>query len=80
MRFWDAFMSGDMALAERRAQEIILLDNAIDGGFCATAKELCNLQGAKMNWVTRGNQNLSSSKLIALRMFHEWCVANGLMK
>ncbi len=80
MRFWDAFMSGDMALSERRNQEITLLDNALDGGFCATAKELCNLQGAKMNWYTRGNQNLSPSKLKALRTFYDWCVANELMK
>ncbi len=80
MRFWDAFMSGDIVLAEKRAQEIILLDNAIDSGFNATAKELCNLQGAAMNWYTRGTHNLSPARLTSLKMFHDWCVANGLMK
>lgn len=80
IRFWDAFKSGDMALAERRYHEILLLDSAMDGGFCATAKELCNLQGAKMNWYTRGNQNLSAQKLRQLKAFYEWCAGNGLME
>ena len=39
-RFHEAFISGDMALAEQRYNEIILLDNAIDSGFMASAKEL----------------------------------------
>ena len=43
-RFHEAFVSGDMALAEQRYNEIILLDNAIDSGFCASAKELIRLQ------------------------------------
>ena len=80
VRFFDAFMSGDTALAERRFQEILLLDSAIDGGFCATGKELINLQGCKMNWITRGSHNLSAQKLWQLKVFHDWCVANDLMK
>ncbi|HOD02236.1 MAG TPA: dihydrodipicolinate synthase family protein [Clostridiales bacterium] len=80
VRFWDAFNSGDMKLAEQRYHEIILLDNAMEGGFCATAKQLCNLQGAKMNWFTRGNHDLSAQKLNQLKAFHNWCVSNELMK
>ena len=80
-RFHEAFVSGDMKLAEQRYNEIILLDNAIDSGFNATAKELIRLQGIDtFNWYTRNNHNLSSARLRSLKSFHDWCVANGLMK
>lgn len=80
-RFHEAFVSGDMALAEQRYNEIILLDNAIDSGFCASAKELIRLQGVEgFNWYTRGSHNLSGARLRSLKSFHDWCVANGLMK
>lgn len=80
-RFHEAFISGDMALAEERYNEIILLDNAIDSGFCASAKELIRLQGVKgFNWYTRGSHNLSGARLRSIKSFHDWCVANGLMK
>lgn len=79
IRFWDAFKSGDMTLSEQRYHEITLLDTAMDSGFCASAKELCNLQGAKMNWYTRGNHCLSVSRLTQLKAFHDWCVNNDLM-
>ena len=80
-RFHEAFVSGNMALAEQRYNEIILLDNAIDSGFCASAKELIRLQGVKgFNWFTRGPHNLSPARLRSIKAFHDWCVANGLMK
>ena len=80
-RFHEAFVSGDMALAEQRYNEIILLDNAIDSGFNASAKELIRLQGIDtFNWYTRHDHNLSSARLRSLKSFHDWCVANGLMK
>ena len=80
-RFHEAFVSGDMKLAEQRYNEIILLDNAIDSGFNASAKELIRLQGVDtFNWYTRNNHNLSSARLRSLKSFHDWCVANGLMK
>ena len=80
-RFHEAFVAGDMALAEQRYNEIILLDNAIDNGFCASAKELIRLQGIKnFNWYTRGSHNLDGARLRSLKSFHDWCVANGLMK
>lgn len=80
IRFWDAFKSGDMKLAEKRYHEIMLLDTAMDSGFCASAKELCNLQGAKMNWYTRGTHSLSKSRLMQLSAFHDWCKNNELME
>ncbi len=80
-RFHEAFVSGDIALAEQRYNEIILLDNAIDSGFCASAKELIRLQGVEgFNWYTRGSHNLSGARLRSIKSFHDWCVANGLMK
>lgn len=80
-RFYEAFMSGDMALAEQRYNEIILLDNAIDNGFNCSAKYLVNLQGVKsMKAINRGGQKLSPARLHSLEAFHNWCVANGLMK
>ncbi len=80
-RFHEAFISGDMALAEQRYNEIILLDNAIDSGFCASAKELIRLQGIDtFNWYTRGSHDLSPARLRSIKSFHDWCVANGLMK
>lgn len=80
-RFHEAFVSGDMALAEQRYNEIILLDNAIDNGFCASAKELIRLQGIDtFNWYTRGSHKLDGARLRSLKSFHDWCVANGLMK
>ena len=80
-RFHEAFVSGDMALAEQRYNEIILLDNAIDSGFMASAKELIRLQGVEgFNWYTRGTHNLSGARLRSIKSFHDWCVANGLMK
>lgn len=80
-RFHEAFISGDMALAEQRYNEIILLDNAIDSGFMASAKELIRLQGVKnFNWRTRCGHDLSSARLRSIKAFYDWCVANGLMK
>lgn len=80
-RFHEAFVSGDMALAEQRYNEIILLDNAIDNGFSASAKELIRLQGIDtFNWYTRGSHKLNGARLRSLKSFHDWCVANGLMK
>lgn len=80
-RFHEAFLSGDMELAEKRYNEIILLDNAIDNGFNCSAKYLVNLQGVKsMKAINRGGQQLSPGRYRSLEAFHAWCVANGLMK
>lgn len=80
-RFFDAFTSGDMALAEKRFQEIILLDCAIDSGFNCSAKYLVNLQGVKgMQPRNRGGQKLSAARMESLKAFHAWCVSEGLMK
>lgn len=80
-RFFDAFMSGDMALAEKRFNEITLLDCAIDSGFNRSAKYLVNLQGVKtMQPVSRSGGHLSPARAESLKSFHSWCVSEGLMK
>jgi len=80
-RFYNAFMSGDMALAEQRFNEITLLDNAIDSGFNNSAKYLVQLQGiCGMRPINRSENRLSSARMESIKSFHNWCVANGLMK
>ncbi len=80
-RFYDAFVAGDMDLAEKRYDEIILLDNAIDSGFNNSAKYLVQLQGVKgMQPINRSPNTLSSARMQSLRSFYHWCCVNGLMK
>ncbi len=80
-RFHEAFMSGDMALAEQRFNEITLLDNAIDSGFNNSAKYLVQLQGVKnFKAINRSPNTLSGARMESIKSFHSWCVANGLMK
>lgn len=78
-RFYDAFVSGDMALAERRYWDIMRLDDAIGDGFNMTAKYLVSLQGVEMNWINRYKGTLAPQRLQALRAFHDWAVSEGLM-
>jgi len=80
VKMWDEFSSGRVEEAKRTHQHICLLDNAIDGGFCATAKYLVKLQGIEMNWYTRGNQNLNAQRLKALDVWYEWAKDYGIMK
>lgn len=80
-RFHEAFMSGDMALAEQRFNEITLLDCAIDSGFNNSAKYLVQLQGVKnFKPINRSPNTLSGARMESIKSFHSWCVANGLMK
>ncbi len=80
-RFHEAFISGDMALAEQRYNEIILLDNAIDSGFNNSAKYLVQLQGVKnFKPINRTPNTLSGARCESIKSFYNWCVANGLMK
>lgn len=79
-RFYNAFISGDMALAEKRYNEITLLDCAIDNGFNVSAKYLVQLQGIRgMEPINRDGRTLSGARKQSLRSFYHWCIANGLM-
>lgn len=79
VKIWDEVVRGDFEAAKKTHQNIILLDNAIDGGFCATAKYLVNLQGIPMNWYTRGSHKLSGQKLNALRVFYDWAKSENIL-
>ena len=80
VKMWDEFTRGDLEAARKTHQHIILLDNAIDSGFMASAKYLVNLQGVKMNWFTRCGHNLGEARIRSIEVFHDWAKAEGLMK
>ena len=71
------FVQHDRDAANRTHQQICVLDNAIDSGFCASAKYLVSLAGIPMNWYTRGAHQLNAQRLKSLRVFHEWAKATG---
>ena len=73
-------VKGDLEAARRTHQHIILLDNAIDANFNASAKYLVKLQGVNINWYTRGSHNLSDARIRSIEVFHDWAVSEGLLK
>lgn len=77
VKMWDEFARGDLENAKITHQHIILLDNAIDSGFNASAKYLVNLQGVKMNWYTRGKHNLGEARMRSLEVYHDWAKSVG---
>lgn len=79
VKIWDEVCRGDFESAKVTHQHIILLDNAIDSGFCASAKYLVNLQGVPMNWYTRGNHNLSGQRLNSIKVWYEWAKSEGIL-
>ncbi|MEI6579869.1 MAG: dihydrodipicolinate synthase family protein [Eubacteriales bacterium] len=79
VKMWDEFSNGRVEEARKTHEHICWLDNAIDSGFCATAKYLVNLQGIPMNWFTRGNQELNPQRLKALDVWYEWAKEYGIM-
>ncbi len=80
VKMWDEFVKGDLEAARRTHQHIILLDNAIDSGFNASAKYLARLQGVNMNWYTRGSHNLDDARMRSIEVFHDWAKSEGIMK
>ena len=76
---WDEFTKGDVEAARKTHQHIIALDNAIDSGFCASAKYLVQLRGVKgMKWFTRGAHDLSSCRLRSIEVFYDWAKEEGI--
>lgn len=73
------FVQNDREAANLTHQQICLLDNCIDSGFCASAKYLVSLCGIdSFNWYTRGAHELSPCRLKSIRTFFEWAKATGL--
>lgn len=79
VKMWDEFSQGRLEDAKKTFEHIILLDNAIDSGFCASAKYLVSLQGVPMNWYTRGNHNLSEARMHSLKVWYDWAKSEGIM-
>lgn len=80
-KMYDEFyVDKDYEAAKKTYEHIILLDQCIDSGFMASAKYLCQLQGVPMTYVTRGNHNLSPSRLKSIRTFYDYAKANGILK
>ena len=73
------FVEKDMAKARQTYNDIILLDNAIDSGFCASAKYLVQLQGIPMKTVTRGGADLSPARIRSLESFYEYAKEHSLL-
>lgn len=78
-RMWSEFCAGELDKCAETHREICVLDNALEGGFSATAKYLVNKQGCPMNWITRGDHNLSAQKQKALDVFYDYAKARGIL-
>ncbi len=78
VKMWDEFSRGKVEEAKITHQHICLLDNALNGGFAATAKYLINKQGCKMNWYTRSDTVLNPQRLKALDVWYEWAKDYGI--
>ncbi len=72
VRQWEAFQKGDLEAARLAHKHILLLDDVLGGHFPASAKYLANLQGAKMEWVTRSGSVLNEQRLRALELWYDW--------
>lgn len=79
VKIWDEVVRGDFEAAKKTHEHIILLDNAIDSGFCASAKYLVNLQGVPMNWYTRGGASLGKARIESIDVWYRWAKENGVM-
>ncbi len=79
VKIWDEVVRGDFEAAKKTHEHIILLDNAIDSGFCASAKYLVSLQGVPMNWYTRGGASLSKARINSIDVWYRWAKENGIM-
>ena len=79
VKMWDEFTKGDIEAARKTHQHIIALDNAIDSGFCASAKYLVSLRGVKgMKWFTRGAHDLGPARLRSIEVFYDWAKEEGI--
>lgn len=73
------FVENNIEKARETYNEIILLDNAIDSGFNASAKYLVQLQGIPMTTVTRAGATLSLARRRSIESFHEYATQKGIL-
>ena len=74
------FVEKDIAKARETFNEIILLDNAIDSGFNASAKYLVSLQGIPMTTVTRTGSSVNEARRRSIEAYYEHAKEHGMLK
>ncbi len=79
VKMWSCFVNGDSEGTEKYYEQIILLDNAIDSGFNASAKYICKLRGVNMNEYTRGGASLSPARRRSLEAYVKWAQSEGVL-
>lgn len=80
VKMWDEWVKGDKKAARETYNQIILLDNAIDSGFNASAKYLCICRGVNMKCITRSKQQLSPARMRSIEAYVEWATSAGILK
>ncbi len=80
VKMWDEWVKGDKKAARETYNQIILLDNAIDSGFNASAKYLCICRGVNMKCITRSRQQLSPARKRSIEAYVEWATSSGILK
>ncbi len=80
VKMWDEWVKGDKESAKNTYYQIINLDNAIDSGFNASAKYICHLRGVNMNWINRGDTQLSPARMRSLKAYCDWAASEGIFK
>ena len=78
VKMWDEWVKGDKESAKNTYYQIINLDNAIDSGFNASAKYICHLRGVNMNWINRGDTQLSPARMRSLKAYCDWAASEGI--
>jgi 4-hydroxy-tetrahydrodipicolinate synthase len=78
VKMWDEWVKGDKESAKNTYHQIINLDNAIDSGFNASAKYICHLRGVNMNWINRGDTQLSPARMRSLKAYCDWAASEGI--
>lgn len=73
------FVEKDIAKARNTFNEIILLDNAIDSGFNASAKYLVKLQGIPFETYRRWtDEDISPARKRSIEAYYEYAVEHGM--
>ncbi|MCQ2476555.1 MAG: dihydrodipicolinate synthase family protein [Clostridia bacterium] len=80
VKMWDEWVKGDKKAARETYNQIILLDNAIDSGFNASAKYLCICRGVNMKCINRSKQQLSPARKRSIEAYVEWATSSGILK
>ena len=73
------FIEKDIEKARKSYNDIILLDNAIDSGFNASAKYLVQLQGIPFETYTRAGATLSPARIRSIDSFFEYAKEHELL-